>query len=197
MKEVSEREREREKKLVFSWLLWYMCTVLDKRRGERTRSWTELVLSWVLTEPDRRETELHVCDIPGGALLIVLAEMVCWHGCSSSTEGSWDTVSFSSLLFNHSFYSEETHGRYLLFLKQSSLDRVILLLLFEPKSSCVVFHTIVPPCGHKRHCELIDALLLTIFFLLFFSLFLDILHCFHLETLKPFLDGQLHRLENW
>ncbi len=47
-----------------------------------------------MTEPDRRETELRVCGIPGGALLFVLAETVCWHECSSSTEGSRDTASF-------------------------------------------------------------------------------------------------------
>ncbi len=50
------------------------------------------------------------------------------------------------------------------------------------------FDAIVAPCGHKRHCELIDALL-TIFFPVFHSLFLDILQYFHLETLKLFLDG--------
>ncbi len=77
-----------------------MWTALDKRRSELKRSWTELVLwikfllSWVFTEFDHWETGLRVCGRSGRALLIMSAEMVCWHECSFSTEGSWDIASF-------------------------------------------------------------------------------------------------------
>ncbi len=63
------------------------------------------------------------------------------------------------------------YRRYLFISETKQLISSDFATFFYSKSLCVVFDTIVPPCGRERHCGHIDTFLLTIYFPLFFIVY--------------------------